>query len=258
MNKEYLLIEILVGKIIYTVHNKNTKLNAEKHIVTLPEMMDETELFSRSIQGKISFIMNKENHTSSSTRVYLRSEVFRTNIEKRKALRNHIYIKTGLNLVLLTEEMESFYYTNQSNNDMSLIEGISIKEFGKVVLCGSFRKYLDKVKEAYDYCAKNGVEVLSPKNLILKDMYNDNFALFHGEHISNERETYLIESKHTDAIKDADAIIVCNPDGYIGTRTLYEIGYADALGKRIVFLYKEAEEFDICFPRDYGLIGFEI
>lgn len=255
MNKDYLLIEIVVGKIFYTVCSSITKLNIEKHTVIFPDIKDKTELLCESIQEKIVFIMNKENHTPVSTRVYLRSEVFRNDIEKRKKFRNQIYIKTGLNLILLTEQMEAFYRINQKNNDdISLIEGISIKEFQKVVLCGSFRKYLDKVKETYEYCVKNGVDVLSPKNLTLKDMYNDNFALFHGEYISNERETYLIESKHTQAIRDADAVIICNPDGYIGTRTLYEIGYADAIGKRIIFLYKESDEFDICFPRDYGLI----
>ena len=75
--------------------------------------------------------------------------------------------------------------------------------------------------------------------------------------LKNVRHILLREQAYR-CNKKADAIIVCNPDGYIGTRTLYEIGYADSQNKRIIFLYNEYQDFDICFPRDYGLLGFDL
>ena len=61
------------------------------------------------------------------------------------------------------------------------------------------------------------------------DIFDDNFVLFHGERIENERETYWIENKHTNSIENADAVLICNSNGYFGDTTIYEIGYAMAL-----------------------------
>ena len=108
----------------------------------------------------------------------------------------------------------------------------------------------------YNYCRKKDIEVLSPQNLQYNGVFNENFVLFHGEKIVNERETYWIEHKHTKAIYDADAVIICNSEGYIGPTTIYEIGFAQALGKRVVFVDENCGEFDIYFPRDTGLLGF--
>jgi len=262
MDNNYLLIEILGSTVFYAIRNKD--MNAQniirkKNAIYLPNPKDDFEKYNRALKECINLIIKKNGYTALRTRVYLRSEFenHRTNI--RRQLRDDLYIAIGVNLNLLSYEQELFYKSNQPDTgDNSIICGIAQQELRKVVLCGSFRKYLSKVNEVYQFCIENGIEVLSPQNLHLEDMFNDNFALFHGEHITEERETYLIESKHTDAIKKADAIIVCNPDGYIGSRTLYEIGYADSQNKRIIFLYNEHQDFDICFPRDYGLMGFDL
>ena len=107
----------------------------------------------------------------------------------------------GFLLAYIRLPIDAIFSFQTRPSDNSIICGIAQQELRSVVLCGSFRKYLTKVNEVYQFCVENGIEVLSPRNLHLKDMFNDNFALFHGEYITEERETYLIESKHTDAIK---------------------------------------------------------
>ena len=44
------------------------------------------------------------------------------------------------------------------------------------------------------------------------------------------------------SIDNCDALIVCSKDGYVGASALIEIGYAQALGKRVIFT-EQAEEF---------------
>lgn len=263
MNDSYLLIEILDNIIFYVVRHKELNIKNildQKKTTHLSISGNEFREYSKVLLTNVKLIMQKHGYEASKTRVYLHCELKNCiDINKRRQLRDDFYIATGVNLNFLSYEQEEFYKKNQPFvDDNSVICGIAQQELRSVVLCGSFRKYLSKVNDVYRFCEENGIEVLSPKNLSLKDMFNDSFALFHGECITDERETYLIESKHTEAIKKADAIIVCNPDGYIGSRTLYEIGYADSQNKRIIFLYNECRDFDICFPRDYGLIGFDL
>ena len=262
MNNSYLMIEILGNIVFYVVRYKDINIQnllKQKKVSYFSDSNNDFEKYYEALVECIKQIMEDNDHPGSITRVYLRTDWNDFGADKRKRLRDNLYIATGVNLNFLSFEQEQFYKNNQPDtSDNSIICGIAQQELRSVVLCGSFRKYLAKVREVYQFCVENGIEVLSPQNLHLKDMFNDNFALFHGEYITEERETYLIESKHTDAIKKADAIIVCNPDGYIGTRTLYEIGYADSQNKRIIFLYNEYQDFDICFPRDYGLLGFDL
>ena len=262
MNNSYLMIEILGNIVFYVVRYKDINIQnllKQKKVSYFSDSNNDFEKYYEALVECIKQIMEDNDHPGSRTRVYLRTDWNDFGADKRKRLRDNLYIATGVNLNFLSFEQEQFYKNNQPDtSDNSIICGIAQQELRSVVLCGSFRKYLAKVRAVYQFCVENGIEVLSPQNLHLKDMFNDNFALFHGEYITEERETYLIESKHTDAIKKADAIIVCNPDGYIGTRTLYEIGYADSQNKRIIFLYNEYQDFDICFPRDYGLLGFDL
>lgn len=72
--------------------------------------------------------------------------------------------------------------------------------------------------------------------------------------IENERETYWIENKHTNSIENADAVLICNSNGYFGDTTIYEIGYAMACNKMIVLMDFGKTDFDMNFPRNYGLL----
>lgn len=168
-------------------------------------------------------------------------------------LRNQIYVKLNLNFYIVEEDLERFYLRNTTIGE-SVLQGIVKQEFRTVVICGSFRKHMNDVKKVASYCESKNIEVLSPKNLNVVDIFDDNFVLFHGEKIENERETYWIENKHTNSIENADAVLICNSNGYFGDTTIYEIGYAMACNKMIVLMDSSKTEFDMSFPRNYGLL----
>ncbi|MBU1167642.1 nucleoside 2-deoxyribosyltransferase [Patescibacteria group bacterium] len=51
--------------------------------------------------------------------------------------------------------------------------------------------------------------------------------------------------RHFKKIRESDAVLVVNPDGYIGNSVKVEIGYAKGLGKKVYFLEKtNAPELD--------------
>ncbi len=97
------------------------------------------------------------------------------------------------------------------------------------------------------------IEVLSPwsTNVTLRSK-NTGFVLFDGEEIKNQRDTWRLKHAHMSKFKQADAIVVCNPNGYIGEGTVFEIGNIVALDKRIIFM-ERPEDFSIHFPSEIGL-----
>lgn len=168
-------------------------------------------------------------------------------------LRNQVYVKLNLNFYIVEEDLEKFYLQNTKNGE-SLLQGIVKQEFRRVVICGSFRKHMEDVKKVALYCKQKNIEVLSPKNLDVIAVFDGSFVLFHGEKIENERESYWIENKHTNSIENADAVLICNSNGYFGNTTIYEIGYAMACNKMVVLMDCGETEFDMNFPRNYGLL----
>lgn len=186
-------------------------------------------------------------------RVYAFSFFRQFNKRQLHELRNQIYVKLNLNFYIVKEDLEKFYLQNTVIGE-SILQGIVKQEFRTVVICGSFRKHMDDVKKVASYCKHKNIEVLSPKNLNVVDIFDDNFVLFHGERIKNERETYWIENKHTNSIENADAVLICNSNGYFGDTTIYEIGYAMACNKMIVLMDFGKTDFDMNFPRNYGLL----
>ena len=63
----------------------------------------------------------------------------------------------------------------------------------------------------------------------------------------------MLERHHLDSIQKSDALIVCDPEGYVGASALIEIGYANALGKRIIFTEKPQEFMLNTLPHEIGL-----
>lgn len=111
-------------------------------------------------------------------------------------------------------------------SDSNLIDGIDRQEYRYVTLSGSFRKHLEemaKVKKA-----------LEKKNVIVLNAIGR-------------------EEDNLETIKKSDVLIVCDPAGYVGASALIEIGYAYALGKRIIFTEKPEEFLLNTLPFEIGL-----
>lgn len=59
--------------------------------------------------------------------------------------------------------------------------------------------------------------------------------------------------EHMEKFKQSDAIIICNPNGIIGSEgTIFELGFMVAYSKRIIFTEKP-KELSVIFPYEIGL-----
>lgn len=134
-------------------------------------------------------------------------------------------------------------------SNSNLINGAARQEFRHVTLSGSFRKHLDYILKVRKVLVDNGVEVLSPRFTEPKNP-GEEFVVFSGEEGMAPLE---LERHHLHSIEQCDALIVCDPEGYVGASALIEIGYAQALGKRIIFAEKPEEFMLNTLPAEFSL-----
>lgn len=137
-------------------------------------------------------------------------------------------------------------------SDSNLIDGVIRQEARSVVLCGSFNRSLSEISLLAENLQLSGISVLSPLNTQVIGNMNG-FVLFEGDEIENQC-TWTVETRHLKAIEQADLVVVCNFDDYVGTKTALEIGYAYKCGKRILFLNDGNSVVDFDIPSEIGLI----
>lgn len=134
-------------------------------------------------------------------------------------------------------------------SDSNLIDGVVHKEFRKVTISGSFRKHLKNILALKNYFERLEIKVLSPR-------FKDISSIKKGFVIFKEEKNYSpfeLENYHLRSIIDSDALIVCDPEGYVGVSATFEIGFASALKKRIIFT-EEPKEFILrLIPAEYGI-----
>ncbi len=135
-------------------------------------------------------------------------------------------------------------------SNSNLIDGVVRQQFRKITISGSFRKHLDYIVKVRNNLVKNNVEVLSPRFTDPKNP-GEEFVVFQGEEGLAPLE---LERHHLDSIDQSDALIVCSPEGYVGASALIEIGYANKLGKRIIFTEKPEEFMLNTLPSEIGII----
>jgi exopolyphosphatase/pppGpp-phosphohydrolase len=134
-------------------------------------------------------------------------------------------------------------------SDSNLINGVIRQEFRYVTLSGSFRKHLNYILKLKKKLENKGIKVLSPRFVKPKNP-KEEFVIFSGEEGLSPLE---LERYHLNSIENSDALIVCDPEGYVGASALLEIGYAHALGKRIIFTEKPQEFILNNIPAEIGL-----
>ena len=134
-------------------------------------------------------------------------------------------------------------------SNSNLANGVCRQEFRYVTISGSFRKHLNYILSVREQLVAQGIEVMSPRFTQPKNP-GDEFVVFSGEEGSGPLE---LERHHLNSIALSDALIVCDPEGYVGASALIEIGYAQALGKRIIFVEKPAEFMLTTLPAEIGL-----
>lgn len=97
----------------------------------------------------------------------------------------------------------------------------------RAVLSGSYSRDHTGLTRAYDELIATGCQLLSPHSI---DFDRDVFSRTAAEQTLSPRE---LENYHLLCIRQADMIWLHAPEGYIGTSTAFEIGYALALQKPI-------------------------
>ncbi|GBD34795.1 hypothetical protein HRbin35_00546 [bacterium HR35] len=134
-------------------------------------------------------------------------------------------------------------------SDSNLINGVIRQEFRYVTISGSFRKHLEYILKIKKELENKGVHILSPRFEEPKNP-GEEFVIFAGEENLSPLE---LERYHLESIENSDALIVCDPNGYVGASALLEIGYAHSLGKRIIFTEKPEEFILNQLPHEVGL-----
>ncbi len=134
-------------------------------------------------------------------------------------------------------------------SDSNIVNGIVRQEFRYVTISGSFRKHLNYILNIKKMLEAYGTKVLSSRFTEPKNP-GEKFVVFAGEEGLSPLE---LERYHLDSISKSDALIVCDPDGYVSVSALIEIGFANAIGKRIIFVEKPEEFMLNTLPAEVGI-----
>ncbi len=134
-------------------------------------------------------------------------------------------------------------------SDSNIINGVVRQEFRYATISGSFRKHLEYILEVKRFLENTGTKVLSPEFTEPKNP-GDTFVVFLGE---EDKTPLQLKRCHLSSIEESDALIICNPNGYVGSSTMFEIGYAHSLNKRIIFTEKPKEFILNNLPFEVGL-----
>lgn len=94
------------------------------------------------------------------------------------------------------------------------------------VICGSFRKHLNKIVKIKVFLESKGICVLSPAgNLGVNP--DDEFVILDSDPIDHHK---ILQDSVFAKIRRSSFIVVANIGGYLGTAALMEFGYAIAQG----------------------------
>ncbi|MGY3676623.1 nucleoside 2-deoxyribosyltransferase [Streptomyces sp. TE33382] len=191
-----------------------------------------------------------------TTRLYATGAFQQLPQPEAAALVNSVYVDTGLYFNIVGPELEQFYLETGmaacGSDDM--LEGLIRREFRNAVVCGSFQQSLGHIEETIALLRESGTVVLSPRSTRIKpETAGTDFILFDYQHpLKNERDTWRHKYVHMDAFRQADAVVVCNPGGRVGSGTIFEFGFMSALSKRVIFT-QEPLGVSVLFPCEVGL-----
>jgi|ERR1700722_860341 len=95
----------------------------------------------------------------------------------------------------------------------------------RAVLCGSYRRDVAGLQNAYRLLLSSDCDLLSPASIAFVGEV-DGFVLTAEE---LEHSPAEIEAKHVEAIREADFVWLHDPDGYVGSSAALEVGIAHSL-----------------------------
>lgn len=193
---------------------------------------------------------------NKSTRVHATGVFQQLPQPEAATLVNSFYVDTGLYFNIVRPDLERFYLDTGMSacGSSDMVEGLIRREFRTAVVCGSFQQSLGHIKGTITQLRETGTQVLSPRSTRIKpETEGTDFILFdYQDLLKNERDTWRHKYVHMDAFRQADAVVVCNPGGRVGSGTVFELGFMSALGKRVIFT-EEPLGVSVSFPCEVGL-----
>mgnify|MGYP002511527140 CR=1 FL=1 len=127
----------------------------------------------------------------------------------------------------------------------------------QVSVIGSFRRRYKEVVKIVSVLRKMGLSVASPNGSKVCDSIEE-FVIFETDNPEfNPEEIQMIT---LEKILNSDAVYVCDPKGYVGKTTCYEIGFCYSRNKPLYFLEKPkdlpmpVDEEQIISPEEFGKI----
>ncbi|MDO0930117.1 hypothetical protein QQY24_34200 [Streptomyces sp. TG1A-8] len=193
---------------------------------------------------------------NKNTRVHATGVFQRLPHSEANALVNSVYVDTGLYFNIVGPELEQFYLDTGMSacGSSDMVEGLIRRELRTAVVCGSFQQCLGDIEGVITQLRETGTEVLSPRSTRIKpETEGTDFILFdYQDVLKNERDTWRHKYVHMDAFRRADAVIVCNPGGRVGSGTVFELGFMSALAKKVIFT-EEPQGVSVLFPCEVGL-----
>ena len=115
-----------------------------------------------------------------------------------------------------------------------------------VSIIGSYNKHLSHMKKLMVECKKHDLEVLIPKYAVRK-FSRYRFVFLKGENGTPKE----LQEKNFRFIEHSSFVLVANPEGYIGSSTAMEIGYAIAKGIP-VFCIEKPKDYIFRLYTEYG------
>ncbi len=136
-------------------------------------------------------------------------------------------------------------------SDSNIAHGMARREFRRVTISGSYKKHIDDIIQLKRLFTERGIEVCSPRFNKLVSRH-DEFVYFE-EQAESGLTPLEIEIDHMHCIDQSDALIVCNPGGYVGISVSMEVGYAHARNIPIYFMEKPSDIVLNIIPASIGL-----
>lgn len=256
INNDKILIHFDTNYIkVYSLKNGRLKQIDEKHTTF------EGSCLTESTFEKISKFLDTlgiytENINNEHIRLYA-SGIFQNFVRtEQDKLVNRIFVDYALYFNIIPPDLEQFYLRKSTDveGEENIMKGLLHQEFRNVVVCGSFQQFLNEIEALIAHLHKYNITILSPQTTKIKpETVGTNFILFdYQDCLKNERDTWRHKYEHMEKFRQADAIIVCDPNGVVGKGTIFEFGFMTAISKRIIFTEKP-KSISILFPCEVGL-----
>lgn len=120
-----------------------------------------------------------------------------------------------------------------------------------ITISGSYRKHFDRIVTTKREFEELGASILRPLSEEIRERENELVRLS-----GDPDDLREVQEAQLKAVSDCDLLYVVNPAGYVGPSATLEIGFAHALGKKIITSEPPFEAVvavlvdDVCSPAD--------